>query len=77
MHRLIAVFFLTIAFSLAAADKPKGKFGDSLKPFVENFKGRGALTDGSKPSTPAEGIKKLWETQFSLCLSDVGVQDIC
>jgi putative membrane-bound dehydrogenase-like protein len=59
MHRLIAVFFLTIAFSLAAADKPKEKFGDSLKPFVENFKGRGALTDGSKPSSPAEGTKKL------------------
>jgi putative membrane-bound dehydrogenase-like protein len=59
MHRLIAVFFLTIAFSLAAADKPKEKFGDSLKPFVENFKGRGALPDGSKPSTPAEGVKKL------------------
>jgi len=59
MHRLTTVFFLTIAFALAAADKPKGKFGDTLKPFVENFKGRGALTDGSKPSTPAEGIKKL------------------
>ncbi len=59
MHRLITVFFLTIAFSSAAADKPKEKFGDSLKPFVENFKGRGALPDGSKPSTPEEGIKKL------------------
>ena len=77
MHRLIAVLSLAVALSLSAADKPKEKFGDSLKPFVENFKGRGALTDGSKPSSPAEGIKKLWETQFSLCLSDVGVQDIC
>ena len=59
MHRLIAVFLLAFAFSLAAADKPKEKFGNSLKPFVENFKGRGALPDGSKPSAPEEGIKKL------------------
>ncbi len=59
MHRLIVVCFLTISICLVGADKPKEKFGDSLKPFVENFKGRGALTDGSMPSTPAEGIKKL------------------
>ncbi|MBC8326939.1 MAG: c-type cytochrome [Verrucomicrobia subdivision 3 bacterium] len=59
MRGLIVVYLLTISIFLVAADKPKEKFGDSLKPFVENFKGRGALTDGSMPSTPAEGIKKL------------------
>ena len=59
MHRLIAIFLLTFALSLEAADKPKDKFGDSLKPFVENFKGRGALSDESKPSTPQDGIKRL------------------
>ena len=59
MHRLIAIFLLTFALSLEAADKPKDKFGNSLKPFVENFKGRGALSDESKPSTPQDGIKRL------------------
>jgi len=59
MHRLIAVYFLAFALAISAADKLKDKFGDTLKPFVENFKGRGALPDGSKPSTPKEGIKKL------------------
>jgi putative membrane-bound dehydrogenase-like protein len=57
MHRVIVFALLTLAFSLSAADKPKGKFGDSLKPFVENFKGRGALPDGSKPLPPAETVK--------------------
>ncbi len=57
MHRVIVFALLTLAFSLSAADKAKGKFGDSLKPFVENFKGRGALPDGSKPMPPAETVK--------------------
>ena len=57
MHRLIAVFFLAFALAITAADKPKDKFGDTLKPFVENFKGRGALPDGSKPLSPADTIK--------------------
>ena len=56
MHRFTAVLFLA-AFVLSAADKPKDKFSDPLKPFVENFKGRGALTDGSKPLPPAETVK--------------------
>ena len=45
--------------SLLATDKPADKFDDPLKPFVENFKGRGALDDGSKPASPEEALKKL------------------
>ena len=45
--------------SLLATDKPADKFDDPLKPFVENFKGRGALNDGSKPASPEEALKKL------------------
>ncbi len=59
MHRVIVILSLTLSLSLEAADKSQEKFNDPLKPFVENFKGRGALTDGSKPSDPKEGIKKL------------------
>ena len=32
---------MSLAASLLAADKPADKFDDPLKPFVENFKGRG------------------------------------
>ena len=56
MHRF-TVHLLLASFALSAADKPKDKFSDPLKPFVENFKGRGALPDGSKPLPPAETIK--------------------
>ncbi len=57
----LVIFFvsLTLPLSLMAADKSQEKFNTPLKPFVENFKGRGALNDGSKPSDPKEGIKKL------------------
>ena len=56
MHRF-TVHLLLVSFALSAADKPKDKFSDPLKPFVENFKGRGALPDGSKPLPPAETVK--------------------
>ncbi|MDP6904361.1 MAG: c-type cytochrome [Verrucomicrobiota bacterium] len=59
MHPVIFILSLTLFLSLEAADKSQEKFNDPLKPFVENFKGRGALNDGSKPSTPEEGINKL------------------
>jgi len=60
MNRAALFLLLVFTLSLVADDKkPAEKFSDSLKGFVENFKGRGALNDGSKPSTPAEGIKKL------------------
>ena len=60
MNRAALFFLRVFTLSLFADDKkPSEKFSDSLKGFVENFKGRGALNDGSKPSTPAEGIKKL------------------
>ncbi|HCU86112.1 MAG TPA: dehydrogenase [Verrucomicrobiales bacterium] len=60
MNRAALFLLLVFSPSLFADDKkPPEKFSDSLKGFVDNFKGRGALNDGSKPSTPAEGIKKL------------------
>ncbi len=60
MNRAALFLLLVFSPSLFADDKkPPEKFSDSLKGFVDNFKGRGALNDGSKPSTPAEGVKKL------------------
>jgi len=59
MHRVIFIVWLTLSLSITAADKSREKFNDPLKPFVENFKGRGALNDGSKPSTPEASLKKL------------------
>ena len=60
MNRAALFLLLVFSPSLFADDKkPPEKFSDSLKGFVDNFKGRGALNDGSEPSTPAEGIKKL------------------
>ena len=56
MHRC-TVHILLVSFALSAADKPKDKFSDPLKPFVENLKGRGALPDGSKPLPPVETVK--------------------
>ena len=54
--------------SLLATDKPADKFDDPLKPFVENFKGRGALNDGSKPASPEEALKKLKLADGLACL---------
>ena len=59
MHRFFFIIFLTATLALMTADDPKEKFNDPLKPFVENFKGRGALNDGSTPSAPEEALKKL------------------
>ena len=55
--RRFAVHLLLFSFTLSSADKPKDKFKDPVKPFVENFKGRGALPDGSKPLPPSETVK--------------------
>lgn len=59
MLRVAIVPTLVFATFLTAADKPREKFDDPLKPFVENFKGRGALNDGSEPDSPADALKKL------------------
>ena len=59
MHHFVFIIFITAALALIAADEPKEKFNDPLKPFVKNFKGRGALNDGSNPLTPEEALKKL------------------
>ena len=59
MLRVAVCSAVSLAASLLAADKPADKFDDPLKPFVENFKGRGALNDGSQPASPAEALKKL------------------
>jgi len=55
--RRFTVHLLLFSFTLSSADKPKDKFKDPVKPFVENFKGRGALPDGSKPLPPSETVK--------------------
>ena len=58
MNRTVFFLLFALTFTLVAADKKKGdKFEDKLKPFVENFKGRGALHDGSQPLLPAETVK--------------------
>ena len=59
MLRVAVCSAVSLAASLLAADKPADKFDDPLKPFVENFKGRGALNDGSQPASPAGALKKL------------------
>ena len=59
MLRVAVCFAVGLTASLLAADKLAEKFDDPLKPFVENFKGRGALNDGSKPASPEEALKKL------------------
>ena len=59
MLRVAVCSAVSLAASFLAADKPADKFDDQLKPFVENFKGRGALNDGSQPASPAEALKKL------------------
>ena len=59
MHRFVFIILLMATLALMAADDPKEKFNDPLRPFVENFKGRGALNDGSTPSPPEEALKKL------------------
>ena len=59
MHHFIFIIFIAATLALIAADDPKEKFNDPLKPFVKNFKGRGALNDGSNPSPPEEALKKL------------------
>ncbi len=55
--RRFTVHLLLLSFTLSSADKPKDKFKDPVKPFVENFKGRGALSDGSKPLPPSETVR--------------------
>ena len=59
MLRVTIGSIVSLAASLFAEDKPADKYDDPLKPFVENFKGRGALNDGSQPASPAEALKKL------------------
>ena len=59
MLRVTIGSIVSLAASLFAEDKPTDKYDDPLKPFVENFKGRGALNDGSHPASPAEALKKL------------------
>ena len=59
MLRVTVGSIVSLAASLFAEDKPADKYDDPLKPFVENFKGRGALNDGSQPASPAEALKKL------------------
>ena len=59
MLRVAIVPTLVFATFLTAANKPRENFDDPLKPFVENFKGRGALNDGSEPDSPADALKKL------------------
>ena len=59
MLRVTIGSIVSLAASLFAEDKPTDKYDDPLKPFVENFKGRGALNDGSHPAPPAEALKKL------------------
>jgi putative heme-binding domain-containing protein len=59
MLRVTIGSIVSLAASLFAEDKPTDKYDDPLKPFVKNFKGRGALNDGSQPASPAEALKKL------------------
>ena len=59
MLRVAVCSAVGLTASLLATEKPADKFDDPLKPFVENFKGRGALNDGSKPASPAEALKNL------------------
>ena len=59
MLRVAVCSAVGLTASLLATEKPADKFDDPLKPFVENFKGRGALNDGSQPASPAGALKKL------------------
>ncbi len=49
-----AVLFAVASFALAA--EPAGNVDPALDAFVQSFKGKGALNDGSKPLTPEETI---------------------
>ena len=43
MYHFVFITFIAGTLALIAADEPKEKFNDPLKPFVKNFEGRVAL----------------------------------
>jgi putative membrane-bound dehydrogenase-like protein len=55
-HTLVVLSFTTFSASLPVA-RAADSFDPGVKDFVQQFKGKGALEDGSKPLSPEETLK--------------------